>query len=289
MTTVCHRQKIFLKMEKALGAELKMGREKAYDTAYFSPLDPTELFADYIAIVRQLRSQCPWDREQTHESMTHLLIEEAHEVVQAIEEGDSDSLKAELGDLLLHVVFHAILASEDGGFVLSDVIEASMAKLIGRHPHVFGDIVSKSAEEVLQNWETIKRSEKPTSSILSGVPESMPPLLAAFRIQEKVGSVGFDFLSAADSADKVDEEIGEFREAGSEEEFGDLLFALVNYARHMGIMPDRALRRANKRFRTRFQFVESKIDVLQKPPVDEMESYWKEAKQREGGKCRADG
>ncbi len=268
-----------MKQESSKGSEV--GRQNVVDQPFRSTRDPADLFAEYILILRQLRSQCPWDRDQTHASMTHLLIEEAYEAVQAIENDDFKGLKLELGDLLLHVVFHAIMAAETDTFDLTDVIEASIAKLISRHPHVFGDVVAENAADVLRNWEAIKRSEESRSSLLDGVPESLPALLAAYRMQEKVGSVGFDFASLSDCAEKVIEEAGEFRDARSEEEFGDLLFSLVNYARHMGLMPDRALRMANARFRARFQYVESRVNVHRSPSLEAMERYWNEAKRRE--------
>ena len=281
MTPVWHNLSIFSQMKLETRKRMGSDRPKGFDSSFCRSADPADSFADYIALVRQLRSQCPWDREQTHATLSHLLIEEAYEAVQAIERDDLKELKLELGDLLLLVVFHSIIAEETAEFDVKDVIESSVAKLVCRHPHVFGNVVTESAEEVLHNWESIKKSEESNSSLLDGVPDTLPALLAAYRMQEKVANIGFDFASAADSAKKVDEEIAEFREAKSEEEFGDLLFALVNYGRHMGLKPDRALRQSCARFRARFQYLESKVDVLRRPSMDKMDFYWEEAKCRE--------
>lgn len=256
---------------------------KAYDAAYADPDDRPDIYADFVAIVRQLRSECPWDREQTHGSVTHLLIEEAYEAVRAIEVGDSEELKTELGDLLLHVVFHSVMAQEAGNFGMKDVMEAEIAKLVRRHPHVFGAVKAESVEEVLSNWEEIKRKEGGSKSVLAGVPDALPALLCAYRMQEKAAGIGFDFASPEDAMDKVAEEIEEFRAEGSEDEFGDLLFSMVNHARLMGINPENALRGANERFKRRFQHVEHRLadHPGEDMGLNEMDIFWEEAKRLE--------
>lgn len=250
-----------------------------------------EVYRDFVAIVRRLRRECPWDREQTHESVKHLLIEEAYETVEAIEEKNWPDLKKELGDLFLHVLFHAEMAEGAGTFTLRDVMEAEMEKLIRRHPHVFGDATVSGTAEVLTNWEKIKLKEK--KSVLEGVPKQLPALLRAYRMQEKAAGVGFDFPDAEGAWEKVQEEIGEFHalvhvEAAGEEkeqEFGDLLFALVNYARFTGINPENALRRTNEKFIRRFQHVEQRVKEQGRSLADsslaEMDRYWNEAKSEE--------
>jgi len=257
-----------------------------------------ETFADFVAVVRRLRRECPWDREQTHESVKHLLIEEAYETVDAIESGDMEELKKELGDLLLHVIFHSTMAEESGAFTLEDVMRTEAEKLIRRHPHVFGDVKVKDVQEVLANWEQIKVQERgeetPTrKSVLSGVPKSLPALLQAYRIQEKAAGVGFDFPEQEEAWKKVEEELAEFREdiqSGKsvddlEEEFGDVLFALVNYARLLGINPEMALRKANEKFIRRFQHIESRLEDSGRRPsevsLQEMDTLWEEAKRQE--------
>ena len=257
--------------------------EKLYDPQFTVEEADLEAFADFVAIVRQLRRDCPWDREQTHESVKHLLIEEAYETVSAIDEEDWDELKKELGDLLLHVVFHGVIAEQDRRFTLREVIRMETEKLVRRHPHVFGDVTVGSVGEVLQNWEQIKRSEGQRRSALEGVPRHLPALLRAHRIQEKAAGVGFDFPDRHGAWEKVDEEIREFHElaeAGSaerEKEFGDLLFALVNYARFVGINPENALSRTNDKFARRFRFVEERVDTGS-ATLEEMDALWDEAK-----------
>ena len=223
-------------------------KDKIYDPAFAQPADRLEAYADFVAIVKQLRRDCPWDREQTHDSVKHLLIEEAYETVEAIDEQDWDELKKELGDLLLHVVFHSVIAEQDGRFTLKDVIEAETEKLVRRHPHVFGDVTVDGVDEVLANWEQIKMKQEQKTSALEGVPGRLPALLRAFRMQEKAAGVGFDFPDRDGAWEKVEEEIREYRtlaESGApaqekEAEFGDLLFALVNYARFTSVNPENA-------------------------------------------------
>ncbi len=257
--------------------------QKVYKPVFANPTDRPDVFADFVAIVRQLRRECPWDREQTHESVTHLLIEEAYEAVDAIESGCHGDLMQELGDLLLHVVFHSVMAEENGKFGIADVMEAEIKKLVRRHPHVFGDVAAGSVAEVLANWEEIKRTEGERHSALEGVPRALPALLCAYRMQEKAAAIGFDFATPDDAMAKVGEEIGEFRDAGSEDEFGDVLFALVNYARQVGINAENALRRANDKFKQRFQHVERRLAAEARPhqTLEEMDLYWEEAKRME--------
>ena len=244
-------------------------------------------YEELVAVVRQLRRECPWDRVQTHESTRHLLVEEVYEVVQAIEHGDYDKLKEELGDLALHVIFHCVMAEEAVRFTLDEVMAAVRAKLIRRHPHVFGDKHAANVQAVLRNWEEVKREEEPDRGVLQGVPSHLPALLCALRMQEKAAGVGFDFDSAADTWAKVEEELREYGEAApgteAEAEFGDLLFALVNYARHMDINAENALRAANSKFKQRFSYMESQLEgrSLSSVSLSEMNRIWEEAKRQE--------
>ena len=267
--------------------------EKIYDPTFAEPTDRLEAYADFVAIVKQLRRDCPWDREQTHDSVKHLLIEEAYETVEAIDAQDWDELKRELGDLLLHVIFHSVIAEKDGRFTLGDVIEAETEKLVRRHPHVFGEVTVDGVDEVLTNWEQIKMTEGKKTSVLEGVPGRLPALLRAYRVQEKAAGVGFDFPERDGAWEKVEEEIREYRslvEAGAsadekEEEFGDMLFALVNYARFTGVNPENALRRTNEKFGRRFRYIERRLAERSQSMTDvdlaEMDRYWDEAKRRE--------
>jgi XTP/dITP diphosphohydrolase/tetrapyrrole methylase family protein/MazG family protein len=271
--------------------------DKIYESQFAEPPERLEAYADFAAIVKQLRRDCPWDREQTHESVKHLLIEEAYEVVEAIDTEDWDELPEELGDVFLHVLFHATIAEDDGRFTLADVIEAETDKLVRRHPHVFGDEASpgeETADDVAASWEEIKQQEKdddaPTS-VLDGVPDQLPALLRAYRTQEKAAGVGFEFPDRDQAWGKVEEELAEFREAveknaGADEreaEFGDLLFALTNFARQAGINPENALRATNEKFTRRFQHVEERLDEngssIEEADLSSAASLWKEAKQ----------
>jgi len=256
-------------------------------------------FNEFVEIVKRLRKECPWDREQTNESIKAATIEEAYEVVEAIEKKDYDDLKSELGDLLLHVVFHTVIASETEKFSINDVIESIKNKLIRRHPHVFGEVTVSGSEEVKKNWEEIKLSEG-RKSILDGVPEILPALQRAHRLQEKASKVGFDWEKKEDVWKKVIEEIEEMHEVELmkknaaekksedrfyevlENEVGDVFFALVNYARFLGVNPENALRKTNSKFITRFNFVEEQISKLGKKISDsnlqEMDKYWDESK-----------
>ena len=272
--------------------------EKIYDDEFAEPADRLEAYADFAAIVKQLRRDCPWDREQTHESVKHLLIEEAYEVVDAIDSGDPEELKKELGDVFLHVLFHSRISEEDGGFTIKDVIGAETEKLVRRHPHVFGDAAAGDADEVVSTWEQIKQEERAEEdddvppSVLDGVPRHLPALLQALRMQEKAVGVGFDFQDADDAWEKVEEEMGEFREAvdsgdedAREDEFGDLVFALVNYARYAGVNPENALRRTNNKFSFRVGYIERSLakqgKTLDEVTLAEADELWNEAKAKE--------
>ncbi len=260
---------------------------------------PDTKFYELVEIVKRLRKECPWDREQTNESIKAATIEEAYEVVEAIEKKDYEDLKSELGDLLLHVVFHTIIASEKKNFNIDQVIESIKNKLIRRHPHVFGDVIVTGSEEVKKNWEEIKLHEG-RKSILDGVPEMLPALQRAHRLQEKAAKVGFDWEKKADVWKKVIEEIEEMhnveikrnktdnKDLGTEfydtleDEVGDVFFALVNYARFLGVNPENALRRTNKKFIERFKYIEKKIAEKGKKLIDsnlaEMDKFWEESK-----------
>lgn len=249
------------------------------------------LFTEYIAVVRRLRKECPWDREQTHQSIRHSLIEEAYEAVEAIDHNNTSELKKELGDLMLHVVLHSIIAEETKAFAIDEVLADSMKKLIRRHPHVFGDTMVHGAKDVKLNWETIKMSEG-RKSLMEGVPKHMPALLRAHRLQEKASKVGFDWEQKKDVWKKVREEITELHAAEAagpheslEEEFGDLLFALVNYARFLRINPESALNRSTRKFTKRFQRIETALErqgrKLEHATLEEMDAIWNEGKHSE--------
>jgi len=247
-------------------------------------------FNEFVEIVKRLRKECPWDNKQTNESIKAATIEEAYEVVEAIEKKDYDELKNELGDLLLHVVFHTIIAGEKKNFTIDDVISAIKDKLIRRHPHVFGDVEVADSEEVKKNWETIKLEEG-RDSLLDGVPEMLPSLQRAHRLQEKASKVGFDWERKEDIWEKVIEEIEEMHKSeleGTYEqlemEIGDVFFALVNYARFLNVNPENALRKTNKKFISRFNYIEKKISESGRKLIDsnleEMDKYWIESKEK---------
>ncbi len=246
-------------------------------------------FNEFVEIVKRLRKECPWDRKQTNDSIKAATIEEAYEVVEAIEKKDYEELKNELGDLLLHVVFHTIIAGEKNNFTIDDVISAIREKLIRRHPHVFGDVEVADSEEVKKNWETIKLEEG-RDSLLDGVPEMLPALQRAHRLQEKASKVGFDWERKEDVWKKVIEEIKEMHKSeleGTHEqlemEIGDVFFALVNYARFLDVNPENALRKTNKKFISRFNYIEKKISEsgrkLSDSNLEEMDKYWSESKE----------
>ena len=252
-----------------------------------------KLFLEYMAIVRRLRKECPWDREQTHRSIRHSLIEEAYEVVESIDEDNLPELRAELGDLLLHVALHAVMAEEERAFTVDDVLTHSMEKLIRRHPHVFGNKQVSTAKEVKTNWEKIKMSEG-RESLMDGVPRELPALLRACRLQEKASKVGFDWKKKRDVWKKVDEEVTELKKAERsknadeiENELGDLLFAIVNYSRFLQVNPELALRKSTKKFATRFRGIERAFRArgkrIEHSSLEEMDRLWnlhKEAERR---------
>jgi len=248
-------------------------------------------FDTLLKIMDELRAGCPWDKKQTLESLRYLTIEETYELSDAILEEDLDGIKKELGDLMLHIVFYAKIGSEKGAFDIHDVIEYINKKLIERHPHIYSDTKVASAKEVKDNWEKIKIENEGRKSVLGGVPQSLPPLVKAYRMQEKASGVGFDWNDKGDVWNKVLEEIDELKQEiidGSnhekkEEEFGDLLFSLVNYSRFIDVNPEDALERSNKKFKKRFQYMEEKVKsegkVLYEMTLKEMDVYWNEAKE----------
>lgn len=244
-----------------------------------------------LTIMDELRTQCPWDKKQTMESLRYLTIEETYELGEAILENDLEEVKKELGDLLLHIVFYARIASETGDFDMGDVANDICEKLIRRHPHIYGDTKVGGEEEVKANWEKIKLQEG-KKSVLEGVPKSLPSLVKANRIQEKVAGVGFDWEEPGQVLDKVHEELGELKEAMAldqrdkvEAELGDVLFSLVNYARFLGINPENALERTNSKFINRFVFLESRAREagrkLSEMSLAEMDLHWEAAKKKE--------
>ena len=252
---------------------------------------PGEQFEALIAIMDRLRDPggCPWDQKQTMESLQPYLIEEAYECLDAMERGDRDEQCDELGDLLLQIVFQSRIASEDGSFTVSDVIQAISDKMIRRHPHVFSDGSAEDAEDVLTQWEEIKRREKGDQlrSIVAGIPVSAPALQRAARLGEKVSRVGLDWDSAAAVREKVNEELGELEEAAQrgdaaqiEEELGDLLFTVAQLARHLKVEPEGALRKATRKFTQRIEHIEASLDQADQTweQVDDVERLWDEAK-----------
>lgn len=246
----------------------------------------------FIATVARLRAPggCPWDREQTHKSILSCLLDEAYEFFEAVENNDAAGMREELGDLLLQVVLHAQMAAEAGTFTIEEVAREINEKLVRRHPHVFGDIQVSSTHEVLKNWETIKKGEKKHRKYLTDdIPDALPALFRAEKIQRRVARVGFDWKDMNPVLDKVEEEFAEFRQAvknndqpGAEEELGDILFALVNVARHKNICAEDALRMTTKKFARRFRFIEDKYNELGKDihaaSLEEMDVFWEESK-----------
>ena len=245
-------------------------------------------FGRLLDIMDDLRAKCPWDKKQTMESLRHLTIEETYELGDAILNNDLHEVKKELGDLLLHIVFYAKIGSETGDFDIADVANGVCEKLIVRHPHIYGDVKVANEEDVKRNWEKIKLQEG-NKSVLGGVPQSLPALVKASRIQDKAAGVGFDWENIDDVFDKIKEEIDELhaevkaqKHTAIEAEFGDVLFSLINYARFLKVNPEDALERTNKKFITRFQYLERKAaesgKSLRDMTLAEMESYWQEAK-----------
>lgn len=258
--------------------------------------EQSNAFQRLVALMATLRGPdgCPWDRKQTPGSLKPFLVEECYEVVDAIEDGSSDKVREELGDLLFQIVFHARIAEEAGQFTIDDVITAIHEKMIRRHPHVFGDDKLSTDKEVLSNWEEIKRKEKghgDRKSILEGVPKELPSLLRAHRLQERAARVGFDWAHLNEALPKLDEEIAEFKEslksedAGKiEEELGDMFFMLVNISRFLGVNPEDALRKTISKFIYRFRSIEERAEQagrsLNDMTLDEMEKLWQEAKKK---------
>jgi XTP/dITP diphosphohydrolase len=245
-------------------------------------------FSRLLDIMDDLRLKCPWDKKQTLGSLRHLTIEETYELSDAILTMDLPEIEKELGDVLLHIVFYAKIGSETGDFDITSVCEAISTKLIERHPHIYGDLELNSEEEVKQNWEKLKLKEG-KKSVLEGVPNSLPSLIKAYRIQDKVAGVGFDWEKDEQVLDKLKEELQELKEEiasndkdAMEAEFGDVLFSMINYARFLGINPDQALERTNKKFIQRFQYLEEQATSLgtslKDMSLDEMNVYWEQAK-----------
>ncbi len=247
-----------------------------------------EAISRLLDIMDDLRAGCPWDKKQTFDSLRHLTIEEVYELADAIIEKNPDEIKKELGDLLLHIVFYAKLGSEIKSFDIADIANAISEKLVFRHPHIYGDVKVKDEQEVKENWEKLKLKEG-KKSVLEGVPKSLPAMVKAMRLQEKAKGVGFDWDNKEQVWDKVNEELNEFYvevenndQQKMEEEFGDVLFSMINYARFVGINPETALEKTNKKFIKRFQFLEDKIKNegkdLKEMTLEQMEKYWQKAK-----------
>ncbi|MEM1320746.1 MAG: nucleoside triphosphate pyrophosphohydrolase [Bacteroidota bacterium] len=245
-----------------------------------------EAFSRLLTIMDELREQCPWDRKQTFNSLRNLTIEETYELADALLEEDLEGIKEEIGDLMLHMVFYAKIADEQRAFDIADAIHAVCDKLVKRHPHIYGDWTVKDEEEVKKNWEQLKLREG-KKSVLSGVPNSLPAMIKAYRMQDKTKQVGFEWENAEQVWEKVEEEMSEFKETlqreesqeRREEEFGDVLFSLVNYARFQGIDPETALERVNRKFKKRFEYIEANAPkALTEMSLDEMDALWNEAK-----------
>jgi len=254
-------------------------------------------FERLFEVVHELREKCPWDMKQTKDTLRYLTIEETYELSEAIIEGDWPEMEVEVGDLMLHILFYARLAEEKGEWSTASMFKTLTDKLIRRHPHIYGDVSADTSEEVIQNWEEIKLKEKggKKKKVLSGVPKGLPALVKAMRIQEKVKNVGFDWEEPQQVWEKVREELGEFEQEAKqmdnataeqkerlEGEFGDVLFALVNYARHLDINPEDALEKTNRKFKRRFEYLEDKVEEQEKSlksmSLAEMDEIWEEAK-----------
>ncbi len=250
--------------------------------------DQLQAFDRLLTIMDELREQCPWDKRQTMETLRHLTIEETYELGDAILDNDLNEVKKELGDVLLHIVFYAKIGSETNDFDIADVCNNICEKLISRHPHIYGDVKVADEEEVKRNWENLKLKEG-KKSVLEGVPNSLPALVKASRIQDKVAGVGFDWEEPQQVFEKLQEELGELQHEVNENnqekieaEFGDVLFSMINYARFLKVNPENALERTNKKFINRFQYLESKAKEMNKSLKDmtlaEMDVFWNEAK-----------
>lgn len=242
-----------------------------------------------IEVLNRVREGCPWDREQTVESLKMLTVEECYELVDAVTNGDWDNIKEELGDILMHIIFYSKIAEEQGRFNLGDVAKCVSDKLIYRHPHVFGDMEVSSTDEVLTNWEKLKKKKKREGGVLSGVPVALPALIKAYRMQHKASGIGFDWKNRAEIWDKVSEELAEVKEAIEEgdkahieEEFGDLLFSVINAARVYGVDAENALEKTNRKFKSRFEFIEKRCcenDIeISDAGIEKLEEFWQESK-----------
>ncbi|MDR6783442.1 XTP/dITP diphosphohydrolase [Pedobacter africanus] len=256
--------------------------------------EPSAAFLRLLNVLNTLRTECPWDKKQTMETLRHLTIEETYELSDAILEGNLEEVKKELGDVMMHLVFYARIASETNDFNITDVLNGVCDKLISRHPHIYGDVEVADEQDVKRNWEKLKLKEG-NKSVLAGVPAGLPSLVKASRIQEKARGVGFDWEDKTQVWEKVEEEMQEFKQEfnvldneaidveKAESEFGDLMFSLINYARFININPENALEKTNKKFIKRFQYLESKAKengkALQDMTLAEMDVYWNEAKQ----------
>ena len=245
-----------------------------------------EAFGRLLTIMDELREKCPWDRKQTFETLRMLTIEETYELADAILNEDTNEIKEEIGDLMLHMVFYAKIAEEKKAFDIADALNAVCEKLINRHPHIYGDVEVNGEEDVMKNWEQIKKKEG-KKSVLSGVPNSLPAMVKAYRMQDKTKQVGFEWENKDQVWEKVEEELGEMRETiqkdmsheKKEEEFGDVLFSLINYARFEGIDPETALERTNRKFKKRFEYIEANATQdLEDMSLEEMDKLWNEAK-----------
>ncbi|MDA9873643.1 nucleoside triphosphate pyrophosphohydrolase [Saprospiraceae bacterium] len=248
--------------------------------------DKLDAFKRLLIIMDELREQCPWDRKQTMESLRNLTIEETYELADAILDNDMQEIKEEIGDVMLHMVFYSKIASETGDFDIADSLNAVCDKLINRHPHIYGDVHVEDEEEVKRNWEQLKLNEG-KKSVLSGVPKSLPAMVKAYRMQDKTAQVGFEWENAGQVWEKVEEEIQEFKEVVDvdpekmEDEFGDILFSLINYARFKGVDPETALEKVNRKFKKRFEYIEAQATKsLTDMSLDEMDKLWNEAKSR---------
>ncbi|MCF6359579.1 MAG: nucleoside triphosphate pyrophosphohydrolase [Cyclobacteriaceae bacterium] len=253
-----------------------------------------ESFDKLLTIMDELRAFCPWDKKQTMSSLRYLTLEEVYELSEAILKNDTDEIKKELGDLFLHLVFYSKIASESSEFDIADVLDSIAEKLVHRHPHIYGNIEVKDETEVSENWEKLKLKEGGNKTVLGGVPNSLPAMVKAMRIQEKVKGVGFDWEVKEQVWDKVEEELSEFKTEfnietnkpididAAESEFGDLIFSLINYARFVGINPEDALERTNKKFVKRFTYLETEAKkdglFIADMSLAEMDKYWEEAK-----------
>lgn len=256
---------------------------------------PATAFERLLNVLNTLRLECPWDRKQTMESLRHLTIEETYELADAVLDKDLPEIKKELGDIMMHLVFYARIAEENNDFNIVDVLNSVCDKLINRHPHIYGDVEVTNEEDVKRNWEQLKLKEG-NQSVLAGVPKSLPALVKAYRIQDKARGVGFDWEDKNQVWEKVEEELQEFRSElditkdetidfeKAEQEFGDLLFSLINYARFLGINPENALEKTNKKFIQRFNHLEKRAKEegknLKDMSLAEMDMYWNEAKRQ---------